>query len=97
MFKYTRSEDPTRSLPSDWDKKDYAAALKRITDAEFTRWEPSVAPYDPKTNPAPSVSSIFPNRSLLSIRVLLPFAIRSLFHSALSLTNLHIFLRLSWS
>ena len=53
------------------------AALKRITDAEFTGWKPTVAPYEPAKNPAPTVSSILPNRRLLSIRVSFLFAIRS--------------------
>ena len=53
MYKYTGSEDPTCSLANDWDEKEYSAALKRITDAELTGWEPSFAPYDPKSNPTP--------------------------------------------
>ena len=77
MYKYTGRKDPTRSLASDWEERDYVAALKRITDAEFTGWKPSVTPYEPTGNPAPTVSSMFPNWSLLSIRVmfLLPFRV----------------------
>ena len=56
MFKYTGPKDPTRSIASDWDERDYAVALKRITDAEFTGWKSSVVPYDPVNNPVSTVS-----------------------------------------
>ena len=57
MYKYTGSADPTRSLSSNWEEQDYKAALKRITDTEFTGWKPSVAPYEPTNNPVTTVST----------------------------------------
>ena len=58
MYMYTESTDPTRVLSTDWEERDYAAALKCITDAEFTGWKPSVTPYEPKKKPAPTVSTL---------------------------------------
>lgn len=77
MYKYIGSMDPTRALSTDWEERDYAAALKHITDAEFTGWKPSVASYDPKKNPAPTVSTT----SLFPVGVLFQSGLICFFHS----------------
>jgi hypothetical protein len=58
MYEYSKKHDPSRTSKESWEAEDYKAALKKITDAEFTGAAVGVAPYTPVKNKAPIVSSL---------------------------------------
>jgi hypothetical protein len=58
MWLYTRPGDITWSLGPEWDNKEYAAALKRITQAQFLNFEEGLPSFTPDGTPVPTVSSI---------------------------------------
>ena len=63
MYEYSGKHDPSRTSKDSWQDEDYKAALKKITDAEFTGAVVGLAPYTPVKNEAPTVS-LLSNRSV---------------------------------